>query len=150
MKKKGQQHTFDAAWQPLPAWQCINGYSYEVGVRNALTSSPHRGDFFSCLIPSEKKSTEIQLAEKFLANIASDPAKAVNEDPCLTVGDLLIAMESEGISHFFTLNSTESQHFCRVLGQTMIIRPVVPDKAEIVCHAEDENWPEFGASTTSE
>ena len=49
MKKKGQQHTFDAAWQPLPAWQCINGYSYEVGVRNALTSSPHRGDFFSCL-----------------------------------------------------------------------------------------------------
>ena len=58
MKKKGQQHTFDAAWQPLPAWQCINGYSYEVGVRNALTSSPHRGDFFSCLSLGETDNSE--------------------------------------------------------------------------------------------
>src|ERR1019366_9893893 len=66
MKKKGQQHTFDAAWQPLPAWQCINGYSYEVGVRNALTSSPHRGDFFSCLINAPKKLLSLEKHAKLL------------------------------------------------------------------------------------
>lgn len=101
-------------------------------------------------IPPQKKSAEIQKAENFLAKIASDPSKAANEDPCLTVGDLLIALESTGVSHFFTLNSTESQHLCRVLGQTLIVQPVVPDKAEIVCHAENENWPEFGKKTASE
>jgi hypothetical protein len=101
-------------------------------------------------IPPVKKSAEIQKAEKFLAKIANDPATAVGEDPCLTVGDLLIAMESAGISHFFTMNSAESQHFCRVLGQAMIVQPVVPTKPEIVCLAEDEKWPEFGVRTASD
>jgi hypothetical protein len=60
------------------------------------------------------------------------------------VGDLLIAIESAGISHFLALNSIESQHNCRALGQTMIVRPVDPTKADIVCLAEDKEWPEFG------
>ena len=96
-------------------------------------------------IPPERKSGEIQKAEKFLARMASDSSNAAIEDPCLTVGDLVIAMESAGISHFLTLNSTESQHFCRVLGQTLIVHPVDPTKTEIVCRAADKEWPEFGA-----
>jgi hypothetical protein len=101
-------------------------------------------------IPPGRKSAEIKNAERFLAKIINDPTKAAQEDPCLTVGDLLIAMESAGISHFLTLNSTESQHFCRVLGQTLIVHPVDPTKAETVCRAEDEQWPEFGAKKPSE
>ena len=100
-------------------------------------------------IPPEKKSAEIQNAEKFLAKIANDSAKAT-EEPCLKVGDLLIAMESAGISHFLTLNSTESQHFCRVLGQTLIVHPVDPTKKETICRADDEQWPEFGAKKPAE
>ena len=95
-------------------------------------------------IPPDKKSSEIQTAETFLAKVISDPTTAAKEDPCLTVGDLLIAMESAGISHFLTLNSIESQHLCRVLGQTLIVHPVDPTKAEIVCPNEDAVWPEFG------
>lgn len=100
-------------------------------------------------LPPEKKSAEIQKAETFLAKITDDPAKAAGEDPCLTVGDVLIAMESAGISPFLTLNSTESQHFCRVLGQTMIVHPVDPTKSEIVCLAEEKAWPEFGAKKSA-
>ena len=101
-------------------------------------------------IPPEKKSGEIQRAEKFLAKMGNDSAKMAKEDPCLTVGDLLIAMESAGISHFLTLNGAESQHFCRVLGQTMIVHPVDPTKTEIVCLAEEKEWPEFGAMKSTE
>ena len=101
-------------------------------------------------IPPDRKSTEIQKSEEFLARIINDPTKAAREDPCLTVGDLLIAMESVGISHFLTLNSTESQHFCKALGQTMIVQPVDPTKPETVCRAEDEQWPEFGAKKPAE
>ena len=101
-------------------------------------------------IPPEKKSAEIQRAEQFLVKLLADSANVEKDDPCLTVGDLLIAMESAGISHFLTLNSTESQHFCRVLGQTMIVQPVDPTKAEIVCKAEDQQWPEFGGKRSAE
>jgi hypothetical protein len=31
-------------------------------------------------------------------------------DPCLTVGDLLIALESEKIPVFYTINAKESQY----------------------------------------
>ncbi len=101
-------------------------------------------------LPLEKKSAEIRKAEKFLAKMVANSAKVAREDPCLTVGDLLIALESAGISHFLTLNSTESQHFCRVLGQTMIVQPVDPTKEEVVCRAEDRQWPEFGAKQAAE
>jgi len=94
-------------------------------------------------LPPDKKSREIRTAEGFLqAVLAGDQAQT--HDPCLTVGDLLIALESAGISHFFTLNGTESQHLCRVLDQTLIVRPVNPMKADVVCPAEAAQWPELG------
>ncbi len=100
-------------------------------------------------LPPDRKSTELKNAENFLERLAKNPQKVSEHDPCLTVGDLLIALESFGISHFFTLNSIESQHFCRVLGQSLIVRPIDPLKPEIVCPADSPQWPEFGPSANS-
>lgn len=96
-------------------------------------------------IPDNKKSLEIKNAERFLERLVSNPNKARNDDPCLTVGDLVIALESAGISIFYTLNSKESQHLCRALDQTLIVRPIDPTKAEVICLKNDPNWPAFGA-----
>lgn len=95
-------------------------------------------------IPDAGKSSEIKNAERFLDRLVKNPDKARNDDPCLTVGDLMIALESAGIAIFYTLNSKESQHLCRALDQTLIVRPIDPTKAEVVCLTDDPNWPAFG------
>ncbi|MHB1424674.1 MAG: hypothetical protein ACYC3I_16010 [Gemmataceae bacterium] len=95
-------------------------------------------------IPNDKKSAEIKNAERFLDELVKKPDKARNDDPCLTVGDLVIALDSVGISVFYTLNSNESQHLCRALGQTLIVRPIDPTKSEIIRLKDDPNWPSFG------
>jgi hypothetical protein len=92
----------------------------------------------------DKKSSEVQTAEKFLDKLAAQPDQVEQDDPCLTVGDLLIALESVGISHFLTLNGVESQHYCRALGQTLIVHPVDPTKMPTVCPANSPQWPPFG------
>jgi hypothetical protein len=64
-------------------------------------------------------------------------------DPCLTVGDLLIALESAGVPCMFTMNSKESQHLCRALGQSLVVRKPNPKHEDIYCSADDEEWPAF-------
>lgn len=96
-------------------------------------------------IPAAKKSAEIKSAERFLSQLQKKPGKAREDDPCLTVGDLLIALESAGVPIFYTLNSKESQHLCRALSQTLIIRPIDPTKQEVVCRSDEPEWPEFGS-----
>ncbi|MGH7222350.1 MAG: hypothetical protein ACRELF_03915 [Gemmataceae bacterium] len=96
-------------------------------------------------IPDAKKSTEIKNAERFLERLVESPNNASDDDPCLTVGDLVIALESVGIPIFYTLNSKESQHLCRALDQTLIVRPIDPTKAEVNCLKDEPNWPSFGA-----
>lgn len=96
------------------------------------------------LLPPDRKTREISQTERFLDMILKQSDHAVAEDPCLTVGDLMIALESVDQRHFFTLNSAESQHLCRALDQTLIVQPVNPLEPEIVCNKEDENWPQFG------
>jgi hypothetical protein len=95
-------------------------------------------------IPDAKKSAEIKNAEHFLDRLMKNPDKVRNEDPCLTVGDLVIALESVGIPIFYTLNSKESQHLCRALDQTLIVRAIDPTKPEVVCRKDDPEWPVFG------
>jgi hypothetical protein len=95
------------------------------------------------LQPGEK-TRELQAAEKFLELLNRRLNQATGEDPCLTVGDLLIALESEGVPNFFTLNSRESQHLCRALGQTLIVRPIDPSTSDVVCDRDAADWPEFG------
>jgi hypothetical protein len=91
-----------------------------------------------------QKSAELKKAEGFLELVLRNPDQALAEDPCLSVGDLLIALESLGTPTFFTLNSAESQHLCRALDQTLIVQPIDPTKEQIVCLSTDEKWPAFG------
>jgi hypothetical protein len=77
--------------------------------------------------PEGDKSEEIKTAEAFGATALATPNAALNHDPCLTVGDLLIALESEGIPTFYTMNYKESQHYCAALGQALAIRKNDPD-----------------------
>lgn len=95
-------------------------------------------------IPDSNKSSELKNAELFLERLVKDPEKARNDDPCLTVGDVVIALESAGIPFFYTLNSKESQYLCRALDQTLIVRPIDPTKAEVVCLKDHPEWPAFG------
>lgn len=106
-------------------------------------------NYFRSLSPG-MKSNEINAAEIFLDSIIDCPDQAQNEDPCLSVGDLLIALESTETSHFLTLNGVESQHYCRVLNQTLIVQPVDPTKVETVCSAESQEWPVFGTRREEE
>ena len=92
----------------------------------------------STLSPAEK-SQEICKSEDFLNDKAGD---AKSKNPCLTVGDLVIAIESQGIPVMYTMNGKESQHFCQALGQEMIIRKPNADHEDIVCNVGDE-WERF-------
>lgn len=92
----------------------------------------------------DRKTPEIEQTERFLERTLKQPDRATFDDPCLTVGDLIIALESVGLSHFFTLNSAESQHLCRPLDQTLIVRPPDSTKPDVICNAGDKNWPHFG------
>jgi predicted nucleic acid-binding protein len=94
-------------------------------------------------VPEGKRSGEISMSIAFLDRIITDPSVAQELEPCSNVGDLLIALESLGIPTFYTLNAKESQHFCRALGQTLVVRPNNPDVDDVVCSASETSWPEF-------
>lgn len=89
------------------------------------------------------KSDELARAEKFIALVLEKPEAAPGLDPCLKVGDLIIALESVGIPCVYTMNGRESQHLCRVLGQSMIVRPQNWDSEDVVCEHSASEWPEF-------
>ncbi len=95
-------------------------------------------------LPADKKTKELQAVEAFLELPGKKMEKVADEDPCLKVGDLLIALESAGTPFFYTLNSAESQHLCRALDQTLIVRPVDPLKDDVECDLSAPQWPEFG------
>lgn len=110
-----------------------------------MQSKVARGTLLSYLecVPDNDKSEEIKRAEAFLKKI-NEGEMSSDENPCLRFGDLMIALESIGVSHFFTLNGTESQHLCRPLDQTLIVQPVDPLKCETVCGSREPVWPKFG------
>jgi hypothetical protein len=94
-------------------------------------------------IPVVKKSEEILKIDDFLEAALHDNGAIPSMDPCLTVGDLLIALESAGIRYFYTLNGKESQHLCRILNQSLIVRPKNPKHEDIVCLSSDNAWRDF-------
>lgn len=98
-------------------------------------------------LPAARKTTELMKAEEFLEAVDVDPSNAQSHDPCLKVGDLLIALESAAADAkiIFTMNGKESQHLCQALGQGLVVRPPNPAKEDVVCPASDPNsWPSFG------
>jgi hypothetical protein len=84
-------------------------------------------------LPAGDKTEELKRAEEFLREVINNEHLAVGRDPCLTVGDLLIALESHGVPHFYTLNAAESRHLCSAMGQTLIVRRKNPDHEDEIC-----------------
>ncbi len=94
-------------------------------------------------LPNDKKSGELSLAQEFIEKLQAGTSPAAEMNPCLTVGDLLIALESTDVADFYTLNGKESQHLCRALGQSLAVRPKNPAHEDVVCLATDNAWREF-------
>jgi hypothetical protein len=96
-------------------------------------------------IPSGKiageKSLELQKAEEFIQSFLDSPSTVRSKDPCSTIGDLLIALESTDVPNFYTKNAKESQHLCRVLGQTLVV--LKSNDEEVICDKNEPQWPEF-------
>jgi len=96
-------------------------------------------------IPAQHKTEDLLKAENFLLGLVDNPASGAENDPCLTVGDLIIALESDGIPHFYTMNYRDSQFLCNVLNQTLIVRHNKPEREDSIYSPEDKPW-NFGAT----
>lgn len=94
-------------------------------------------------VSNDCKTDEIRQSESFLSTAIGDPISVQSLNPCLKSGDAVIAMESNGIPTFLTLNGKESQHFCRALSQTLIVTSSNPERNDVVCKNSDETWPQF-------
>lgn len=104
----------------------------------------HIHDYLDVLPPPGQdggRTEELERARLFIRRFMQDPTGIEAEEPCLSVGDLLIAMESLGCATLYTMNLRESQHLARALDQSMIYRPPNSDKLEIECLASEETWP---------
>jgi hypothetical protein len=99
-------------------------------------------DFLQSL-PAERLTPELEAARDFLNRIVNGPSleKIHDEDACLEVGDLLIAIESASIEHFYTMNYRESQAFCDFFGQNLTVRPNDPTHDEITHAHSARPWP---------
>jgi hypothetical protein len=81
-------------------------------------------------IPAAELSVELERARDFIRLYNSNPGAVRAAEPCQTVGDLLIALESVEIPAFYTINERESTHLCKALEQSLIVRPSNADKSE--------------------
>lgn len=94
-------------------------------------------------LPAADLTDELTSAAAFIRSFLDAPDQIRNCEPCKTVGDLLIALESVGMPTFYTMNGKESQHLCRALEQTLIVRPANPTKGDVECRSHDPSWPKF-------
>ncbi len=99
--------------------------------------------FLSALSPT-RMTTELQASRDFLDRVVNGDAlqKIHTEEPCLTVGDLLIAIESAEIPNFYTMNYRESQAFCDFFEQNLAVRPNNPERDELSYDTSAKPWPE--------
>src|SRR6266404_9246298 len=82
-------------------------------------------------LPTESKTRELAAIEDFLRKVLSGSFDVRSLDPCLNVGDLLIALESTMARTFYTLNGKESQYLSRALGQSLIVGHPNPQHQEV-------------------
>jgi len=90
----------------------------ECGIRGFLESRrPQIQNILFSLeaVPAAELTSELTIAVEFVRAFLDAPDRIRNRDPCMTVGDLLIALESVGVPTFYTMNGKESQHLCRAL-----------------------------------
>lgn len=109
---------------------------YEIGPRKC-TTAPHGcgiSEFFDAkkaeianiaeylrTIPTDSKSSEIDKAEALIDDWMQNAVTLTELSPCLSIGDLVIAIESSGIPIFYTSNIRESKHLTRSLKQNLVI-----------------------------
>ncbi len=86
------------------------------------------------------KTKELESALSFLQEFISNPEAIHEKNPCYCVGDLLIALESNKIPDFYTMNYKESKFFCDVLDQNLIVLPHNPDKSENIYSKDSKPW----------
>lgn len=88
-------------------------------------------DYLASLSDGDK-TDELRAIESFLRDLLANALKPpASRDPCLTVGDLLIALESAGLADtFYTLNYAESRHLAKCLGQSLVVGRVDPTKPD--------------------
>jgi len=87
------------------------------------------------------KTKEIIKAEETLDDWLLHGKLPSLTNPCLTVGDLIIALESLGIPAFYTQNARESQHFCCAQEQTMVVHRDTGDETQLA--ADRKFWPAY-------
>lgn len=93
-------------------------------------------------LPANRATQELERAREVLRRvIADDFQNAQQENLCSTVGDLLIALESDGIPEMYTMNYRESQAFCDFLNQNVAVRPNDPATPEIRYDVSAKPWP---------
>jgi hypothetical protein len=95
-------------------------------------------------LPASRMTKELESARDFLDRILNQNgiANVHSEEPCLRVGDLLIALESCGFPNFYTMNYRESQAYCDLHGQELAIRPNDPGQDERVYSQGSKPWPD--------
>ena len=90
---------------------------------------------------SSKLTEELRKIGAFIDDLPPGATGVESKDPCKTVGDLLIAIESKSVRTFYTINRKESEVLCRCLGQELIFRPAGYD--------HDDEITDFRNSTTA-
>jgi hypothetical protein len=93
-------------------------------------------------LPSERLTDELRRSRDLLRRaIANDFRDFARENPCTTAGDLLIALESDGVPNMYTINYRESQAYCDLLEQNLAVRPNDSAAADIEHLASAKPWP---------
>lgn len=124
----------------------------DCGVRHFLCESRENLELIRQhldLLPSILKSnadgklTELGKISEFLVAFLDNGDDPEPRNPCLTIGDLMIALESANIPNFYTMNGKESQFLSRWLNQTLIVRRRNPAHEDIICEAANATWPSF-------
>ncbi len=88
----------------------------------------------------QDKTDELKSTHEFLQRIIDNPDTIHKNEPCYCVGDFLIALESNNIPDFFTMNYKESKFFCDVLNQNLVVLPNNPDKSEAIYSNDSKPW----------
>ena len=88
----------------------------------------------------QNKTKELESTLEFLQEFIANPEAIHKKNPCYCVGDLLIALESNSIPDFYTMNYKESRFFCDVLDQNLIVLPNNPDNPERTCSKDSKPW----------
>lgn len=89
---------------------------------------------------ADGKATELGKIELFLSRVMDRLEDPRGLNPCLTVGDLLIALESKSIPDFYTMNWKESQFLCRWIGQNLVLRKVNPEHPDRHYSIDEPEW----------